>query len=228
MPEIEQFLQTLAIWALPLILAITLHEAAHGYAAKELGDPTALELGRVSLNPLRHVDPFGTVVLPGLLLLLQAGIIFGYAKPVPVNPARLRDPRWGMAWVALAGPGSNLAQALVAVLIMGAMNAAGMPPEGFLRSLLIVMVYINCLLAILNMLPVLPLDGGRVLVALLPPAAGAKLQTFSRQGVILLLILFLAWPLLNRQLELGFDPLSLLITDPARWLTGVFLSLTAP
>ncbi|MEQ8652857.1 MAG: site-2 protease family protein [Kiloniellales bacterium] len=226
MPDIEHFLQTLAIWALPLILGITLHEAAHAYAAKELGDPTAQERGRVSLNPLRHVDPFGTIVLPGLLLLLQAGIVFGYAKPVPVNPRRLRDPRWGMAWVALAGPASNLLQALVAVFLISLLPGLGQEPGGFLASMLIVMVYINCLLAILNMLPVPPLDGGRILVALLPPAAGAKLLAFSRKGVFLLLILFLVWPLLNRQLGLGFDPLSILITEPSLWLTHSLLSLS--
>lgn len=225
MPEIEQFLQTLAIWALPLILAITLHEAAHAYAAKELGDPTAQELGRMSLNPLRHVDPFGTVVLPGLLLLLQAGIVFGYAKPVPVNPRRLRDPRWGMAWVALAGPACNLLQALLAVFLISLLPGIDQRSGQFLPSMLIVMVYINCLLAILNMLPIPPLDGGRILVALLPPAAGARLLAFSRKGVLLLLILFLVWPLLDRQLGLGFNPLTIVITDPAIWLTHSLLAL---
>ncbi len=225
MPDIELFLRTVAIWALPLLLAITLHEAAHAFAAKRLGDPTAQELGRMSLNPLRHVDPFGTVVLPLLLLILQTGFVFGYAKPVPVNAARLRDPRWGMALVALAGPGSNLLQALIAaILLVFAMNQ-GLAQGEFLSSLLIVAVYINCLLAILNMLPIPPLDGGRVLVALLPPEAGAALARYSRQGILVLLALFFLLPLVSRELELGIDPLNFFITDPARWLTHSLLSV---
>ncbi len=223
MPEIEQFLLTLTIWALPLLLAITLHEAAHAYAAKLLGDPTAHALGRMSLNPLRHVDPFGTVVLPLLLLLLQAGIIFGYAKPVPVNAGRLHDPRWGMALVALAGPASNLLQAAIAAVSIVFILNLGLPHDHFLQYPLRVMVYINCLLAILNMLPIPPLDGGRVLIALLPPQAGAKLEQFSRKGVLLLLALFFVMPLISRQLDLGFDPLAHVITQPALGLMHLLL-----
>lgn len=218
-PELAQFLQTAALWAVPLLLAITLHEAAHAFAANELGDPTARDLGRMTLNPLRHIDPFGTVILPLILLLSQVGIVFGYAKPVPVNARRLRDPRFGMALVALAGPASNLLQAAVAVVLLRVALQNGLPQDHFLRSLLTIMVYVNCLLAVLNMLPVPPLDGGRVLVALLPPASGAALERFSRKGVLLLLLVLFLFPLLARSLGIDFDPLRLLVGEPALALT---------
>ena len=117
-PEIAQFLQTAALWAVPLLLAITLHEAAHAFAANELGDPTARDLGRMTLNPLRHIDPFGTLVLPALLLLMRVPFVFGYAKPVPVDFSRLRRPRRDMIWVAAAGPASNLVMAYLAALLL--------------------------------------------------------------------------------------------------------------
>ncbi len=223
MPDIDLFLQTVLIWAIPMLLAITLHEAAHAFAAKRLGDPTAEELGRLSLNPLRHVDPFGTVVLPLILLATQSGFVFGYAKPVPVNARRLRNPRWGMALVALAGPGSNLVQAAIAaILLVFALNL-DLPEGHFLFHLLIIMIYFNCLLAVFNMLPVPPLDGGRVLVALLPPKAGAWLEGISRKGVLVLLALFILVPLLNREMGLDFDPFGYLIVGPARALMHLLL-----
>ncbi|MEO1191104.1 MAG: site-2 protease family protein [Pseudomonadota bacterium] len=223
--EVTQFLQTVAIWALPLLLAITLHEAAHAYAARELGDPTAALLGRVTLNPLRHIDPFGTVVLPLILLLTQVGIVFGYAKPVPVDPRNLRDPRGGMALVALAGPASNLIQAAAAVVILRLALENGLSADSPLRSLLTVMVYINCLLAVLNMLPIPPLDGGRILVALLPPQAGAALEGFSRKGIWLLLAIFFLLPLFSRQAGLSIDPLAWFVGEPAVALTHLLFRL---
>jgi len=163
------------------------------------------------------------VVLPLILLAAQSGFIFGYAKPVPVNARRLRNPRWGMALVALAGPGSNLVQAAIAaILLVFALNM-GLTNEDFLFQLLLVMIYFNCLLAVLNMLPIPPLDGGRVLVALLPPAAGAWLEGISRKGVLVLLALFILVPLLNDKLGLGFDPFGYLIAGPARALMHLLL-----
>ncbi|GAB5468763.1 MAG: site-2 protease family protein [Rhodospirillales bacterium] len=225
MPEVSQLLQTVAIWALPLLLAITLHEAAHAFAANELGDPTAKLLGRMSLNPLRHVDPFGTVVLPLILLISQVGIVFGYAKPVPVDARRLRNPRSGMALVALAGPASNLLQAAIAVVVLRLALQGGLEPESFLRSLLTIMVYVNCLLAILNLLPIPPLDGGRILVALLPAPAATALDRFSRKGILLLLVLFFLLPLLSRQMGTTIDPLRILVGEPAILLTHLLFRL---
>lgn len=225
MEQISQLLHMAAIWAVPLLLAITLHEAAHAYAAYELGDPTARERGRMSLNPLRHVDPFGTVVLPLMLLVMNVGVIFGYAKPVPVDARRLRDPRGGMALVALAGPASNLLQASIAVVLLRLLLHGGSEPGGLLHSMLTVAIYANCLLAILNMLPIPPLDGGRVLVALLPPPAGRALERFSRKGILVLLLLFLLLPMLSHRLELPFDPLRFLVVGPAIWLAHQLMAL---
>ncbi len=204
-----------AIWAIPLLLAITLHEAAHAYAANELGDPTAKELGRLSLNPIRHIDPFGTIVLPLLLLISPLGIVFGYAKPVPVNPRRLRNPRGGMALVALAGPASNLLQAAVGVVLLRLSLQSGMAQDSFVHSILTVLVYVNCLLAVLNMLPIPPLDGGRVLVALLPEPAASAFERFGRKGVVILLVVFLLLPMVTRALEIEFNPLWFLVGEPA-------------
>jgi len=225
LPDLTQFLYTAAIWALPLLLAITLHEAAHAFAAYELGDPTARERGRMTLNPLRHVDPFGTVILPLMLLLSNIGIVFGYAKPVPVDTRRLRNPRGGMALVALAGPGSNLLQAAIAVVALRLALQSGMPQESFFHALLTVTIYVNCLLTVLNLLPIPPLDGGRVLVSLLPPRAGHALERFSRKGVLLLLGLFLLVPMVMHRLGSDFDPLRILVGEPALAIFHLLLSL---
>ncbi len=190
---IYTLIQTIAIAALPVVFAITLHEAAHGYAARHFGDPTAWQAGRISLNPLRHIDPVGTVLIPLLILIFSAGsFLFGYAKPVPVNFGRLRNPKRDMFWVALAGPAANLFMALLwAVLLKFAWD---MPVNDYtvpLTEMSKVGVVINCVLMVLNLLPLPPLDGGRIAVSLLPhPLAGqfARLEPWGMP--ILLLLLF--------------------------------------
>ncbi|WP_461309860.1 site-2 protease family protein [Azonexus hydrophilus] len=186
-------IQTIAIAALPVVFAITLHEAAHGYAARHFGDPTAWQAGRISLNPLRHIDPVGTVLIPLLILLFSAGsFLFGYAKPVPVNFGRLRNPKQDMFWVALAGPAANLFMALVWAALLKL--AWEMPVNDFtvpLSEMSKLGVIINCVLMVLNLLPLPPLDGGRIAVSLLPYPLASKFAQLERWGFpILLLLLF--------------------------------------
>lgn len=193
MLDINALIQTIAIAALPVVFAITLHEAAHGYAARHFGDPTAWQAGRISLNPLRHIDPVGTVLIPLLILLFSAGsFLFGYAKPVPVNFSRLRNPKQDMLWVALAGPAANLFMALVWAALLKL--AWEMPVNDFtvpLSEMSKLGVIINCVLMVLNLLPLPPLDGGRIAVSLLPYPLASKFAQLERWGFpILLLLLF--------------------------------------
>lgn len=169
MEAISSLIYTATTWAIPIVIAITFHEAAHGWVANRLGDDTAARLGRVTFNPFKHVDPFGTIVLPALLLLMRAPFLFGYAKPVPVNFARLKHPRRDMIWVALAGPGVNIALAFVCALgLHVALSLPGVVGEWLLLNLRNGLL-INVVLAVFNLLPVPPLDGSRVVTGLLPP-----------------------------------------------------------
>ena len=183
----------ISVWALPLLLAITLHEAAHGFAAFALGDDTAKRMGRVSANPIRHIDPFGTIVLPAMLLL-QGGFMFGWAKPVPVDFGRLKPRRMGMVLVALAGPATNLAQAVVAAALIHLALLA--PPwiRDWAGENLFNAIRINLVLAVFNMLPLPPLDGGRVAVGLLPNVLARPLASLERWGMLIILVAFVALP----------------------------------
>jgi len=188
--------EQVALVAVPIIIAITLHEAAHGYAARHFGDDTAARAGRISLNPLRHVDLFGTILLPGLLLLSHAGFLFGYAKPVPVNFAALRHPKRDMIWVAAAGPGMNILLALVSVLLLFlALKSGAVGPMAL--ACLWTSVEINLVLAVFNLLPVPPLDGGRVAVGLLPQPFSSALAQLNRFGMLLLVAVFILLPLIG-------------------------------
>ena len=182
-------LQTIALWVLPVVFAITLHEAAHGYVAKAVGDRTAEMQGRITLNPLKHIDPVGTILVPGALILAAKfggpQFVFGWAKPVPVNFGNLRDPKRDMLWVAAAGPGANFAMAVLwAVLLKAAMPAGGLENPHLLQMARIG-VSVNLVLMALNLLPVPPLDGGRIAVSLLPVHAGHAFARIEPYGLFI-------------------------------------------
>ena len=185
----ENSIQTLAISAIPIIFAITLHEAAHGYVARHFGDPTAWQEGRVSLNPLRHIDPLGTIAIPALTYMLS-GFMFGWAKPVPVNFGKLRNPKRDMLWVAAAGPGANLVMACMWALVFK--FALSMPGFAYAQAMLTMAqagIQVNGMLLLLNLLPLPPLDGGRIAVSLLPGKVAWKFAQIERYGFVILLAL---------------------------------------
>ncbi len=221
-----EMLYTASTWVLPLIIAITLHEAAHGFAAHMLGDDTAWRLGRVSINPLKHIDPFGTLLMPALLLLLRAPFLFGYAKPVPVNFRALRHPRRDMILVAAAGPATNLVLATLAALLFHVISffpsTWGLWLAHNLRNALI----INVVLAVFNMIPLPPLDGGRVMVGLLPNFLAVPLARLEPYGVMILLALMLLPPFLGAQTGVDLNILSRLISGPTEAILRVILRFT--
>lgn len=219
--DIATILQTIALYAIPVLLAITIHEAAHGYAARHFGDNTAWLLGRITLNPLKHIDPVGTIAVPLMLLFATSGaFLFGYAKPVPVNFGRLRHPKRDMVWVALAGPASNVAQAVCWVVLSYLLVASG-TQERFFVEMARAGVLVNLVLFALNMFPLPPLDGGRIAVGLLPMRPALALQRIEPFGfwVVLALLFtgFLGNYWLRPLMRLMGQLIDLLLT-PLQWL----------
>ena len=181
-------IQKITVSAIPIIFAITVHEASHGYAAKHFGDLTAEKMGRITLNPIKHIDPIGTILLPALTLML-GGILFGWAKPVPVNFANLNNPKKDMLWVAAAGPASNFIMAIFWVLVLKYSASAPEVATLFLLGMSKVGIMINLVLMVLNLLPLPPLDGGRIAVSLLPMDLAMKFSQIERYGFIILIAL---------------------------------------
>ena len=197
------YLNQISVWLLPLLLAITFHEAAHAFAARALGDDTASKLGRVSLNPLKHIDPFGTVLLPGALLLSGSPFLFGYAKPVPVQFRALHPQRLGMILVAAAGPLTNLALAIVSAASFHLLAYLPPAPALWLAQNLKNSIIINVFLTVFNLFPIPPLDGGRIAVAVLPQVLARPFSRLEPYGMPLLLILLFVLPALGTQI--GYD-----------------------
>jgi len=213
-------LYDVSFWVLPLVIAITFHEAAHGFVAHRLGDDTAWQLGRVSFNPLKHIDPFGTLILPAMLLFAHSPFLFGYAKPVPVNFRKLNHPRLDMVWVALAGPVTNIILATAAALAFHALplvpaDAAKWTADNLKNAFLI-----NIVLAIFNMMPIPPLDGGRVAVGLLPRPLAIPLARLEPYGMLILIGLLILLPVIGRQVGLNLDVISTIL----RTLTGYVIN----
>ena len=216
----------ITVWALPLLIAITFHEAAHGFVAHLLGDDTAWRLGRVSFNPLKHVDPFGTILLPGMLLLLRSPFLFGYAKPVPVNFRALRWPRRGMVLVAAAGPLMNIALAVAAALAFRIVDTLPAAAEQWLAENLKNALIINVVLAVFNLFPLPPLDGGRILVGLLPQAAAAPIARVEPYGLLILIGLLIVLPLVGAQLGIDLSVVSYVLAVSTRAIIEAILHVT--
>jgi Zn-dependent protease len=219
-------LYDVSTWILPLVFAITFHEAAHGFVAHHFGDDTAWKLGRVSFNPLKHIDPMGTIVLPAILLLSHAPFLFGYAKPVPVNFRNLRNPRLDMVWVAAAGPATNIVLALLAAAAFHLLNLV---PEGAaqwtadnLKNALV----INVVLAIFNLIPIPPLDGGRIAVGLLPNALAWPLSRLEPYGMLILIGILIVIPMLGTQFGLSLDVISAVVRSATGFVIRSILLLT--
>ena len=213
-------IQNIAIWAVPVLVAIVFHEVAHGYVANYLGDPTAARMGRLTLNPLAHIDPFGTVLLPLLLIVVHSPFVFGYAKPVPVNFHNLRHPKRDMIWVALAGPLTNLALAFGSVMIWKLLLSYDEPLSAGASSSIAILspladmaktsVIMNVVLAVFNLIPIPPLDGGRVLVGLLPEPQSSAVARVEPFGFLIVIALLMT------------DVLDRLMGPAIRFLLGIF------
>ncbi len=224
--SLSEMIYQASTWVLPVVIAVTFHEAAHGAVAWRFGDDTAMRARRVTFNPLNHIDTFGTIILPALLILVRAPFLFGYAKPVPVNFRRLNNPRRDMIWVALAGPATNVLLAVASSLLFHTVAWMPASPADWLALNLIHSIQINAVLCVFNMLPLPPLDGGRVAVGLLPDALAMPLARLERYGILILMLFLFVLPYVGQQLGLDLNLLGWLIGGPTQALIRLVLAVT--
>jgi Zn-dependent protease len=222
--HIPDYVVMALIWAFPVLIAITFHEVAHGYVAWRLGDDTAKRLGRLSLNPFRHIDLYGTVIVPALLIL-TVGFPFGWAKPVPVEFGRLQHPRRDMVWVAAAGPATNLALAIVSVFALYAVPLLPQMVGDWLFLVVRVFVQINLILAVFNMIPIPPLDGGRVAVGLLPMPLAIRLARLERFGFLIIIAALFLLPWLGGEIGVNLNIFPWLVGAPVDFLFRVIAGM---
>tara|TARA_R110002096_G_scaffold98203_4_gene218640 strand:+ start:685 stop:1368 length:684 start_codon:yes stop_codon:yes gene_type:complete len=222
-----EFIISASTWVVPVLFAVTLHEAAHGFAAKLFGDDTAQRLGRLSLNPIRHIDPVGTILIPALLLITAAPFLFGYAKPVPVAFHRLHPQRLGVIGVAVAGPLTNVLLAIVSILLLVWLPSFSPAVNDWLGTMLNQSIWLNCILAVFNMLPIPPLDGGRVLTAISPLPVARVLARMEKTGMIILIGLVFLLPYVTSKLGIYLPIFQWLVIEPANALVHFLAAIFA-